>query len=283
MKRALIVTLALLLLASFFPAVGQAETLLTSGDYRYRVLGDGTAEIVRYTGPAEYLELPDKLDGLAVTSIGNAAISYCENLKGITIPDSIASIGEAAFACCNHLEGIVIPDTVTSVGYNPFESCGSLSQVTVGPDHPTLATIDGVLFSKEDKRLIWYPLTKEDTVYEIPQGTLIIGGGAFKGCNRLSGITIPDSVTSIGLFAFVMCNHLSGITIPDSVTSIDSYAFFGCENLSSITIPDSVASIGKNALYECKSLKEVIVAPNSYAQQYCEDNGLPFVFQENTD
>jgi len=30
-------------------------------------------------------------------------------------------------------------------------------------------------------------------------------------------------------------------------------------------------------------LQKVIVAPDSYAQQYCEDNGLLFVFQENTD
>ena len=260
MKRVMIVTLALLLLASFFPAAGeQEEEMLVSEGYEYCILEDGTAEIMRYQEPVEFLEIPEKLDGLAVTSIGDGAFSGCENLKGIAIPDS-----------------------VTSVGYNPFESCGSLSQVTVHPDHPTLATIDGVLFSKKDKRLVWYPLTKEDTVYEIPRGTLMIGGGAFSGCENLSGVTIPDSVINIGLFAFVMCNHLSGITIPDSVTSIDSYAFFGCENLSSITIPDSVASIGKNALYECKSLKKVIVTPDSYAQQYCEDNGLPFVFQEKT-
>jgi len=45
----MIITLALLLLAACFPAVGeQAEELLTSGDYEYRVLEDGTAEITSY-------------------------------------------------------------------------------------------------------------------------------------------------------------------------------------------------------------------------------------------
>ena len=261
MKRALIVTLALLLLVSFFPAAGeQEEEILVCEGYEYCILEDGTAEIMRYQEPVEFLEIPDKLDGLVVTRIGDGAFTGCENLKGIAIPDS-----------------------VTSVGYNPFDLCTSLSQVTVHPDHPALAIIDGVLFSKEDKRLVWYPMTKEDTAYEIPRGTLMIGGGAFSGCENLRSVTLPDSVISIGLFAFVMCNHLSGITLPDSVTSIDSYAFSWCENLSSITIPDSVASIGADVFYGCKNLKEVIVTPDSYAQKYCEEHGLPFVYQENAD
>ena len=80
-----------MLLAAFFPAAGQAEELLTSGDYRYRVLGDGTAEITRYGGYAKFLEIPDKLDGLAVTSIGDLAFSGCGGLqKVIVAPDSYA-------------------------------------------------------------------------------------------------------------------------------------------------------------------------------------------------
>jgi hypothetical protein len=283
MKRALIVTLALLLLAAFFPAAGQTEELLTSGDFEYHVLEDGTAEITRYGGYADSLEIPGKLNGLAVTGIGDEAFSGCWTLASISIPDSVKDIRE-----------------------NPFSYCENLNQVVVQPDHPVFATIDGVLFNKADKRLIWYPMPREDTVYEIPQGIQSIGDGAFDWCENLTSISIPDSVTSIGDRAFSWCVNLTSISIPDSVTGIGNAAFSGCVNLTSITIPDSVTSIGDWAFNSCSSLKEitipdsvtsigaeafegcsslqkVIVAPDSYAQQYCEDNGLPFVFQENTD
>lgn len=47
-----------------------------------------------------------------------------------------------------------------------------------------------------------------------------IGKDAFKGCNKIISITIPNSVTAIGAVAFSGCTGLTGITIPDSVTRI---------------------------------------------------------------
>ena len=305
MKRALIVTLALLLLAALYPTTTvHAEEALTSGDYEYHVLEDGTAEITRYKGSAKSLEIPGKLNGLAVTGIGDRAFDRCSSLKKITIPDSVTSIGDRAFFGCENLTSITIPDSVTNLGYNPFVYCNNLNRVTAQPDHPVLATIDGVLFNKADKRLIWYPMPREDTVYEIPQGIQSIGDSAFAGCKNLTSISIPDSVTSIGNLAFYWCSSLKEITIPDSVTSIGDGAFVLCSSLKEITIPDSVTSIGEMAFYRCSSLKEItipdsvtsigdlafymcsslqkaIVTPDSYAQQYCEKHCLPFVYQEN--
>ena len=48
----------------------------TSGDYKYQVLDDGTAEITRYNGSATYLEIPLEIDGYSVTSIGLFLLNY---------------------------------------------------------------------------------------------------------------------------------------------------------------------------------------------------------------
>ena len=90
-----------------------------------------------------------------------------------------------------------------------------------------------------------------------------IGDYAFRYCQSLTSITIPDSVKSIGIRAFYNCYNLTSATIPDSVTSIGDYAFYNCESLTSVTIPDSVTSIGERAFDNCKSLTNINVDENN--------------------
>ena len=89
-----------------------------------------------------------------------------------------------------------------------------------------------------------------------------IGNSAFKGCDGLTSITIPNSVTSIGDYAFHWCDGLTSITIPNSVTSIGNSAFSGCSGLASVTIGNSVTSIGDSAFYWCDGLTSITI-PNS--------------------
>ena len=89
-----------------------------------------------------------------------------------------------------------------------------------------------------------------------------IGYEAFRGCESLTSVTIPNSVTRIGLTAFEGCESLTSVTIPNSVSNIEYNAFRDCKSLTSVTIPNSVTRIVGNAFYGCKSLKSVTI-PNS--------------------
>lgn len=284
MKRLLSFLLAFILLpVPFAAARGEKEPeIFTSGDFQYALLEDGTAEIRRYTGKTDNLTIPDTLDGHPVTSIGYRAFYSCESLKNITLPDSVTAIGDYAFNDCSSLTSITIPDSVASVGANPFLGCEALTKIMVSPEHPALAVIDGILFSKADKRLVCYPKAFTETAYAIPQGITRIGDRAFYNCIGLTSITIPDSVTSIGNWVFSYCTSLTGITIPDSVTSIGEYAFACCASLTSITIPDSVTSIGNWVFFGCNNLT-ITVPRNSYAAQYCKENCLPYTYPDSLD
>ena len=196
------------------------EKTFKSGDYRYCILEDGTAEITRYSGRDRVLKIPNTLDGKTVTSIGYVAFSGCSALTNIELPDSVTSIGNEAFSGCSALTSIELPDSVTSMGVNPFAGCGSLKNIQVSPEQPVFAVIDGVLFNKAEKSLICYPAGKREKVYEVPQGIQQIKSGAFYGCSALTTIELPDSVTSIGDAAFAECSALTSIELPDSVTSI---------------------------------------------------------------
>ena len=211
-------------------------TYNTLGYYVYTLLEDGTVQIAKYTGEAEALVIPDTLAEKVVTGIGNFAFESCSSLKAITIPNS-----------------------VTTIGVSPFYDCTSLTSITVSSDNSNYATIDGVLFCKSDKTLINYPCGKSNDNYQIPDGIISIGNGAFYECSSLIEITIPDSVTTIGDGAFCECSSLTEITIPDSVTTIGECAFQECSSLTEMTIPDSVTTIGAGAFRECSSLIEITI------------------------
>ena len=215
-------------------AVSSDENFI-SGDYEYTFLDDGTVEISKYIGSDKEITIPDTIDGKKVTSIGNYVFENCIGLESITIPENITNIEHMAFHYCTNLESINV-----DVNNNIYSS------------------IDGVLFNKEQDKIIFFPYNKSDS-YEIPDSVTSIGDGAFYGCYNLTNIIIPDSVTSIGNWAFKDCSSLTNITIPNSVTSIGNYAFSACANFTSITIPDSVTSIGESAFSACFILTSITI------------------------
>ena len=169
-----------------------------------------------------------------------------------------------------------IGDGVIIIGNSAFSSCSSLTSINVDEANKSYKSIDGVLFTKDQKALISYPAKKEGTAYTIPDSVTRIGWYAFSNCSSLASIIIPDSVTSIGADAFYSCSRLTSIEIPDSVTSIGGYAFRDCTNLASIEIPSSVISIGDWAFYGCSGLTKITFGVNSqltsiggWAFEYC--------------
>ena len=257
---------------------------LTSGDYQYSILSDGTVEITKYNGSATNVTIPSTIGGKTVTSIGEEAFSFCESLTSITIPNSVTSFGDWAFYDCDRLENmyfngtaddwakitfgdydsnpmryaeneyfnneliteVVLSDDITTINAYAFDHCNSLTSITI-PDSVTSIGYRAFLYCDSL------------TSVTIPDSVTSIRGYAFAYCESLTSITIPDSVTSIGLCAFAWCESLTSITIPDSVTSIGDSAFWYCDSLTSITIPDSVTSIGYGAFYGCDSLTSVTI------------------------
>ena len=300
-KKVVLFFLIAIVLCSF-NLVKAALPEMHQGDYFYIVLEDGGVEITKYTGKAKALKIPDSLGGFQVTSIGNKAFAFCDSLTTISIPDSVTSIGDDAFHWCN-FRSIMIPDSIISIGSNPFQGCNYLTSINISSNHPTLAVVDGVLFSKRDKRLICYPVTKKDMTYHIPEGIQSIGDYAF-AASGLTSIVIPDSVSYIGNYAFRSCTNLEKIIIPDSVRTIREGTFYGCSWLSEINIPDGVTSIEKEAFAWCMSISQINipasvtsigkdvfywcdmivigVVEDSYAESYCIDNGLNYHYEYST-
>ncbi len=144
-----------------------------------------------------------------VKTIGRSAFFY-SSLTNITIPNGVTSIEKNCFSNCRNLETVTISKTVTSINH-PFAYNDMLQSITVATENPNYCSVDGVLFDKEQKKLLKYPENKTNTEY-----------------------AIPNSVTSIEKSALSNSTNLTSITIPNSVKAINSWGVNGCKNLTTI-------------------------------------------------
>jgi len=99
-----------------------ASETMVSGDYKYKLMEDGSIEITAYSGSATELNIPDTIDSCKVTRIGENAFNNC-SLMNVTIPEGVTSIGEDVFRDCSNLTSITIPNSVTSIGSDTFAGC----------------------------------------------------------------------------------------------------------------------------------------------------------------
>ena len=208
---------------------------------------DGTITITTFTGFGGAVDIPDTINFLPVTSIGDWAFQYCGPLTSVTIPDSVSSIGSQTFAGCNALTSVTMGNGVNSIGYEAFQGDGLLS-ITI-PDSVT--NIGNSTFQ------YCYSLTS----VVIGSGLTTIGQSVFFYCDSLTNVTIGNNVNTIGSQAFETCG-LTSITIPDSVTTIGNNAFAACANLTSVSIGNSVTNIGQDAFNICTSLRNVTIPNN---------------------
>ena len=213
--------------------------------------------------------IPNTIDEVSVTSIGERAFFDCDMLASVDIPDSVTSIGSSAFSNCSSLTSVIIPGSVTSMGNFIFSDCSNLTNATVPyiVSHAFYScsnlTNVTILSSSMVRIPEWaFAGCSNLTSVAIPDSVNYIGISAFQGCSSLTNIDIPDGVTYIGYDAFNGCSSLRSVNIPDEVTSIEVRTFNGCKNLTSLTIPDSIIYIGSNAFSGCSSLTSIDIPDN---------------------
>lgn len=303
MKKAMILLLAMLLTFTLSGSASPAAEIAESEEYRfidftYTPDQNGYAEITGYRGDDRDLRVPSEVDGHPVTSIGDAALwrcyglssvtlpkglrsindaafyecfglasvilpeglksigdeafTGCRNLASVPLPEGLESIGDGAFSGCSGLSSVTLPDSLMSMTGNPFIGLSDLSYIRLSPDHPVFAVTDGVLFNKKDKILVAYPMTAKPGAYRVPSGAEAIGQDAFWNCTSLTSVIMPEGLESISEFTFTSCSSLGSVVLPEGLRSIGDGAFEDCTHL-------------------------VLAVPqDSFAQQYAQDNGIPY-------
>ena len=222
-----------------------------------------------------------------LTEIRGRAFDGCSSLSSITIPCSVEDIETMAFFNCKSLTSVTILSCRfgidISIQYMAFWGCSSLKSVTI-PDNikkyfywdafEGSALYDDPSNWENGALYIDNCLIEVDTSFvgnfKIKENTYLIADEAFKDCQSLISVTIPNGVKVIGDGAFLGCKSLTSVTIPNSVTEIGSNAFEGCSALASVTIPNSVTEIGNYIFKDCSSLTSIVV---DIANEYYDSRG----------
>jgi hypothetical protein len=177
----------------------------------------------------------------------------------VVIPDGVTRIDGWAFKGCDSLTSVNIPNSVTQIESDAFLNCESLLRFAVDDGNAYYATANGVLFDKEKKTLLRYPMGRTDAHYEIPDGVTEIGSRAFRDCAALTSVNMPGGLTSIGEGAFLDCVALTSVNIPAGVTHIGADAFRDCAALTNVTIPNGVTKIEWFTFFRCAALKSITI------------------------
>ncbi len=92
-----------------------------------------------------------------------------------------------------------------------------------------------------------------------------VGATAFRTCETLRSITLPEGITLLGNQAFMSCTSLVSVQLPSTLKSIGTDAFYGCTLLKEITLPEGLTTIGSGVFYECDSLTTMAI-PDSVTE-----------------
>ena len=246
----------------------------------------------------ERIIIPDR-----VCELGEDVFKYCDNLRSVVLGKQVPYIPKGAFAHCDNLEELVIGENIVEIRDYALSGCGKLTKLTipakvgnianslsrmvnqgrgcvfteisVDENNNSFIDIDGVMFSKDNTKLLSYPGGKQQSAYTVPQGVTEIGKGAFWYCHNLTEIILPDGLKIIGNDAFYHCDKLTSINLPDTLVEIGKGVFSRCESIDNIFIPHKISHISYSMFYSCDRLKSITLPKNlksigADAFRYCK-------------
>lgn len=233
------------------------------------------ARIVRCESDDHVLVVPERVDGLMVTEIGDGAFAGLLRVREIDLPSSVVRIGAGAFANCIDLRRLRFPTGLKDDDPSWLIGCERLEDVAL-PGAATSFSEDflssflpkRVMLGAKARRFAapdrWAPVLREfaidaDNPWLGTDGTCLYSRDGKKLLSVVvhrSVCDVADGCEEIARKAFADDVELKSANLPDSLVQIGASAFAG-SGLIRLEVPESVRSIGSRAFSRCDDLRDV--------------------------
>lgn len=287
-KRFISILLMVCMLLAGFPTQAFA---MESANYtlNYTANGDSTVSITGISVAEGFeeadlaVEIPETIDGMAVTKIAGARWSGFEryHVVSVSIPASVTEIGAGAFMSCRYLTQVTFAkgsapsfeDAYHSDLNGVFAGCTALTSIEL----PAGTTKLGTYMFYGCKSLKSVNLSELTQITEIPFRAFY--------CCALSSVELPENISCVAQDAFLanyICTGLDDygdeirtytiqdIKLNEGLIEIGSNAFIGAP-ITSLVLPNSLTTIGNSAFSGCYQLAEITWPDN---KGFTEINGF---------
>jgi hypothetical protein len=114
----------------------------------------------------------------------------------------------------NNIENITFSNKTSFIENGAFDNLSGLKNITMISGNAVYSSVDGVLYSRDQTRLIKFPESKYSLNFNVPQSVSIIDKTALKNAIYIEILTIPNSVSSIEKGSFSGLRNLKSLTVP---------------------------------------------------------------------
>lgn len=228
--------------------------------------------LTSYTGDGSDVVIPESIQNCTITAIGNDVFKDNENIKNVTLPETVDYFGSDVFRNSS-VVSVNIPENLRIIPSYSFSNCQELETVVF---HNNIAVISNTSFKKTNISVpeelfsrvtnTFIPDSEENVIFQGEEWNYtIIGenGSVYARIDKYKGnstdIAIPDSFNSAAIeevrsFAFKDVSIVKRMIFPKTVKELN-ISFAGSE-LEEITLPD-IDNIPDNTFTDCTELKKI--------------------------
>ena len=205
------------------------NSTVVKGKTQTFTVNEGTSATVTFAPDAGYQIASVKMNGIDVTS---SVVSNKYTISSISANTTLAvTFDTAGVFTVTTPQGLAMQFRITDVEAKTVEVYGNYGTDETGPSVDP-ATEGCVIIPNEVEG---YTVTG-------------ISSWAFRNCQKITSVVIPNGVIYIGASAFRTCYALEEINIPEGVTRIEDRAFYGI-NVQNLTLPSTLQSLGEDYVF----------------------------------
>ena len=128
----------------------------------------GQVTIVRYTAGEKRVEVPDQIEGLPVTAVGDYAFSKT-GITHLSLPHGVTRIGRYALYDCRDLGELSFTDSLRDIGAGAFTGCHHIGRIVLTLKEGEVSVLKDVLMEVSEELEVSYQSPEGEGLFLFPE------------------------------------------------------------------------------------------------------------------